>query len=217
VVERGWLGVHIQSIDEDLAQSLGLASEEGALVAAVTDDSPAAKAGLERGDVIVSFDGKPVNEMRDLPRIVADTPVGSTVTVDVMREGKPQQLQVEIGRLEEGEKIAAAQTEGGPQTETKLLGMTIAPISEELRTKFKLKPDAAGAVVTEVEPDGPAAEKNIEPGDLITEAGERQVKSPVDVEGRVKELKDEGRSSILLLVLKTARNGDPHFVAVRLN
>jgi serine protease Do len=216
VTKRGWLGVRIQSVGEDIAESLGLDRPKGALVADVTATGPAEAAGIKPGDVVVRFDGRDVHEMRDLPRIVADTPVGKTVVVEIMRDGRVEEVQVEIGRLEEGEVLAASQPDGDPQSERTLLGMTLAPLSDELRQRFNIPAGTAGAVVTDVDPDGPAAEKNIEAGDVISEAGEREVATPGDIEGRVNELQQEGRGSILLLVRKTARDGDPYFVALRL-
>jgi serine protease Do len=133
-----------------------------------------------------------------------------------MRDGELQQVEVEIGRLEEGEVIVSGQADDDPEAERTVLGMTLAPASAELRERFKISANTQGAVVKDVDPDGPAAEKNIEPGDVITEAGERSVVSPADVEGRVRELQAEGRGSILLLVRKTSRDGDPSFVALRL-
>jgi serine protease Do len=215
VTRRGWLGVRIQSVGEDIAESLGLDQAKGALVADVTPTGPAEASGIKPGDVVVRFDGKEVNEMRDLPRIVADTPVGKTVVVEIMRDGKLEQVEVEIGRLEEGE-VLAAQSDGDTDLERTLLGMTLAPVSDELRQRFNIAAGATGAVVIEIDPEGPAAEKNIEPGDVITEAGEREITGPADIEGRVSELQSEGRGTILLLVRKTARDGDPSFVALRL-
>ena len=216
VTRRGWLGVRIQSVGEDIADSLGLDQAKGALIADVTPSGPAEASGIKPGDVVVRFDGKDVKEMRDLPRIVADTPVGKTVVVELMRDGKVEEVEVEIGRLEEGEVLGTKPAEGDPAAERTVLGMTLSPISEELRQRFNIPSDSKGAVVTEVDPEGPAAEKSIEPGDVITEAGERNVVGPADVEGRVTELRAEGRGSILLLVRKTAREGDPSFVALRL-
>ena len=216
VTRRGWLGVRIQSVGEDIAESLGLDQAKGALIADVTPTGPAEASGIKPGDVVVRFDGKEVNEMRDLPRIVADTPVGKTVAVEIMRDGKMEEVEVEIGRLEEGEAIAAQPTDGDAAGERTILGMTLAPVSDELRQQFNIASDVEGVVVKDVDPAGPASEKNIEVGDVITEAGERDVLSPADIEGRVSELQAEGRGSILLLIRKTARNGDPSFVALRL-
>jgi serine protease Do len=216
VTRRGWLGVRIQSVGEDIAESLGLDQAKGALIADVTPTGPAETSGIRPGDVVVRFDGKEVDEMRDLPRIVADTPVGKVVVVEIMRDGKLQQVEVEIGRLEEGEVIAAGQPDGDADAERTVLGMTLAPLSDELRQQFNIPADTQGAVVMQVDPGGPAAEKNIEPGDVIAEAGERDILSPADFEARVSELQAEGRGSVLMLVRKTARDGDPSFVALRL-
>ncbi len=215
---RGWLGVKIQSVGEDMVESLGLDKPSGALVADVTATGPAEKAGIKAGDVIVKFDGKDVDQMRDLPRLVARAPVGSTVTVEIMRKGKPQQIEVELGRLEEGEKIAAKAESGKADQDNgaDVLGMKLMPLNDELRAKFKIGGEIEGAVVTEVSPDSPAAEKRIEPGDVIAEAGEQKISQPGDVSAQVEELKKEGRNSILLLVLKASRKFDPHFIALRL-
>jgi serine protease Do len=217
VTRRGWLGVRIQSVGEDIAQSLGLDEAKGALIADVTPTGPAEASGIRPGDVVVRFDGKEVEEMRDLPRIVADTPVGK-----IGRGGDHARRQAAAARGRDrtagggrGDRCRPVRG-GNAEAERTVLGMTLAPVSDELRQQFNISADTQGAVVTEVDPDGPAAEKNIEPGDVITEAGERDVVSPADIETRVRELQAEGRGSILLLVRKTARDGDPSFVALRL-
>ncbi len=214
---RGWLGVKIQSVGDDMVESLGLDRARGALVADVTATGPAEKAGIKPGDVITKFDGRPVDQMRDLPRLVAETPVGKKVAVEVMRKGKIETFDVELGRLEEGEKIVAkADAKETMNKSAEVLGMKLSPITDEIRTKFKISDEIKGAVVTNVEPDSPAADKRLQPGDIIAEAGERKVDSPADVAKRVGELEGEGRSSILLLVLKATRKFDPHFIALRL-
>ena len=214
---RGWLGVKIQNVGEDMVESLGLDRARGALVADVTATGPAEAAGIEPGDVIVKFDNKPVDQMRDLPRLVAETPVGKSVVVEVLRKGETREFSVKLGRLEEGEKIVAktdAKTQLNQSAE--VLGMKLSPLTEELRTKFKIGEEVKGAIVTNVSPDSPAADKRLQPGDIIAEAGERKVESPTDVASRVSELEKQGRSSILLLVLKATRKFDPHFIALRL-
>jgi serine protease Do len=176
VTRRGWLGVRIQSVGEDIAQSLGLDEPKGALVADVTPTGPAEVSGIRPGDVVVRFDGKEVSEMRDLPRIVADTPVGKTVVVEIMRDGR---LRASRGRDRQaggGRGDCAGQADGDPEAERTLLGMTLAPLSDDFAAAFQYSRWHQGAVVTsKVDPDGPAAEKNIEPGDVIAEAGEREV------------------------------------------
>ncbi len=216
---RGWLGVRIQSITDDLAESLGLENSKGALVADLTATGPAEKAGMKPGDVIIEFDGQAVNKLSDLPRVVARAPVGKRVDVIVIRKGKKVTIGVTLGRLEDGEKIIAKIASNKQKSTTKtvtVLGMKLAGITDELRKKYKISDKAKGVVVTQVEPDSTAADKRIQPGDIIAEAGEKEISTPAELEKRVKELKKEGRGSILLLILKTARGGDPSFIALRL-
>ncbi len=216
---RGWLGVRIQAITDDLAESLGLPSSRGALVADLTETGPAEKAGMKPGDVIVKFDDQAVNKLSDLPRIVARAPVGKRVDVVVIRKGKRITIGVTLGRLEDGEKIIAKNTRSKKSGETEtvsVLGMELSGLTDTLREKYKFSEKAKGVVVTSVKPDSAAADKRIQPGDIIAEAGEKEITTPADLAKRVKELKKEGRGSILLLVLKTARGGDPHFIALRL-
>jgi serine protease Do len=214
---RGWLGVRIQSVTDDIAESLSLGKQRGALVADVTPTGPAEKAGIQAGDVIVEFNGKPVNEMKDLPRIVADTPVGSTAPVKVLRKGQEVAVVAVVGRLEDGEKIVATQTStGGGDGIIKTLGMTLAPLDDESRRQFGIDEDVDGAVVTAVESDSAAAEKRIEAGDVITEAGEKDVTAPGDVDARVKEAEKGGKNSVLLLVSKGGKQGEMRFIAVKI-
>ncbi len=214
---RGWLGVKIQEVSPEMVKSLGLDKARGALVADVTPTGPAQKAGIAPGDVIIKFNGQDIHEMRDLPRIVAETAVGTKVDVEVMRQGKPVDIMVELGRLEDGEKVMAAQAQApDANAEADVLGMKLSAITDELRTRYKIADNVDGAVVTAVVPGSAAAEKRVEAGDVISEAGERKITAPVDVSKRVKELIAEGRSSILLLVLKSSHNGDPNFIALPL-
>ncbi|HTN98169.1 MAG TPA: DegQ family serine endoprotease [Nordella sp.] len=215
---RGWLGVRIQSLTEDLAEGLGLGKAQGALVAEVTPTGPAEKAGLKPRDVITEFDGKPIREMKDLPRVVADTPIGKKVTLKVMRDGKPVELAAEVGRLEDGEKIVAAATpEAGVSADTAdTLGMKLSIITDEQRQRFKIDEGLEGAIVTEVDPNGPAAEKRIEPGDVITEAGQKAVKTPGDVTARVQDAEDASKKSVLLFIAKGGKQSEMRFIAVRI-
>ena len=215
---RGWLGVRIQSVTEEIAESLSLDRPRGALVAGITEGGPAEKAKIEQGDVILSFDGKPVANMNQLPRIVAETPIGKQANVDIWRKGKPRTVKVTVGELEEQEEVAAAtpgktpeKAERGSGKAIESLGLTVAPLTSDLRQRFELKDDVKGVVVTEVAPDGPAAKKEIRPGDIIVEVGQSQVRSPDEVVGRVKEVRDSKRRSVLLLL---QRAGDLRFIAV---
>jgi serine protease Do len=214
---RGWLGVRIQQVTPDLIEGLGLDRPRGALVADVTPDGPAAKAGIAAGDVVVEFNGREVREMKDLPRIVADTPIGEKVPVKVMRKGKEVLVSAEIGRLEDGEKkMAAAGGDAALPSVVDTLGMTLSPLNDQLRAQFNIDKDINGAVVTAVDPNGAAREKRLEPGDVITEAGEKEVKMPGDVEARVKDAERDKKNSILLLVAKGGKQGEMRFIALKL-
>ena len=210
---RGWLGVRIQSVTEEIADSLGMTEPKGALVASVTSESPAAKAGVEAGDVIVAFDGQDVPNMRMLPRIVARTPIGKSVGVEVLRKGKSQNFTITIGRLPEGEsaKTPEDKKQDEPKTSS-LLGLSIAPMTDELRSRFKIDGKVKGVVVTKVDPDSIAAQKNIKPGNVIVEVTQEEVKTPTDVTTRVDSVKKSGRKSVLLLISDS--KGELRFVAV---
>jgi len=169
-VVRGWLGVVIQKITPELKEALDLKHEKGALVADVVSGGPAEKAGIKRGDVIVSFDGKDIEEMNDLPYIVASTPVGKKVTVEVVRKGQEKTFQVEVGELkEEGE--APVVSEAKPK-----LGLTVKEITPELARDLRLS-ETTGLVVMQVEANSPAAEAGLAPGDVILEVDQEPVKS----------------------------------------
>ncbi|CAN5147693.1 DegQ family serine endoprotease [soil metagenome] len=214
---RGWLGVRIQSVTDDLADSLNLGKVQGALVAEVTAGGPAEKAGLKARDVIVEFNGRAIHEMKDLPRVVADTEIGKMVTVKVMREGKPVEITAQVGRLEDGEKLVAAATGGDVTGDTaKTLGMTLSIIGDVERKKFNLDPTLKGAIVTAVDADSAAAEKRIEPGDVITEAGQKPVTNPADVAARVKDAESGSKNSVLLFVAKGGKQSEMRFIAVRI-
>ncbi len=210
---RGWLGVRIQVVTDEIAEGLGLDSLRGALVADVMPDSPAEAAGVETGDVILEFDGTVIPEMRDLPRVVAATKIGKSVDVVVLRTGREQTLEVTIAELEEGPAMVAAAVRDSPPAEAKALGMTLAVITAELRERYDLGAEAEGVVVTEVEPGGGGAERGIRPGDVILEVGLEEVGSPSDVVAKVKKADDAKRKSVLLLL---DRGGDQRFVAVEI-
>ena len=219
---RGWLGVKIQTVTPDIAEGLGLAKSQGALVADVTATGPAEKSGIRAGDVIISFNGKPIREMRDLPRLVAETGVGAKVDVVVQRKSEQKTLKVEVGRLEEAEKMAAATTEtppdvSGPAAQsTEVLGMKLAVLNDDLRKQFKIAGQVQGVVVVSVDPASAAADKRIEPGDVITEADQREARLPKEVAERAKELEGRGKNSMLLLISKSAQQGELRFIALKL-
>ena len=210
---RGWLGVRIQTVTDSIADSLGMDKPGGALVASVTEESPAAAAGIEVGDVILSFDGSEVQSMRGLPRLVARTAIGKTVDVVILRNDKKKTVKVTIGRLPESPKTAAVEEKEKAEPEkTSLLGLSIAPLTTELKSKFKIGKDISGVVITDVDPDSDAARKNISAGNVIVEVKGTKVKSPDDVKAQVQAAKKTGRKSVLLLI--SDAKGDLRFVAV---
>jgi serine protease Do len=220
---RGWLGVHVQNVTEELALSLGLQEPQGALVAKVSPDSPAAAGGVEPRDVILKFDGQSIESMRDLPRAVAATPVGKIVPLELLREGKTVDLTVTIARLpadEEDEDIIeddADVEEDDAESELlqdrkEMLGLSIAPLTEELRSQFGIGKTIEGVIITEVKPDSPAAQKNVKAGDVIVEVTQEKVKQPADVMERLLAIKKSGRRSVLLLL--SDAKGELRFVAV---
>ncbi|MDD9909247.1 MAG: Do family serine endopeptidase [Ahrensia sp.] len=212
---RGWLGVSIQPVTDDIAESLGMSLARGALVAGMTPKGPAENSGIETGDVILRFDGKGINQMRDLPRIVAETPVGKTVDVVVRRKGKRQTISVTLGRLEDGEKqIAGNQGETDEDKPVVALGMTFGELTDEARAGLKIGDDVEGALVVAVEAGSVAAEKGIVANSVISEIGQEAVSSPADVEKRLDALKKEGRTKALMLV--AAPDGQLSFVVLSL-
>jgi serine protease Do len=216
---RGWLGVRVQAMSDDLAESMGIGKAKGALVADVTDGSPGKTAGIEPGDVIIEFNGRPIHEMKELPKAVAATDIGATIVVKLLRKGKEMALNVTIGRLEDGEKVIAAQeqAQGGtaPAVVT-VLGMTLTSINEEIRTKFKIDEKIKGAVITEVSKDGAAAEKGLEQGDVIMEAGGKPVEGASDISAAIGAAEKAGKSSVLMLAAKGGKAGETRFIALKI-
>jgi serine protease Do len=220
-VRRGWLGVRIQQVTDEIADSLGIKPPRGALIAGVDEKGPAKPAGLEAGDVVISFDGKDIKEMKDLPRVVADTPVGKAVDVVIIRKGKEDTRKVTLGRLDDGEKpVQASLKSNAPEpvekpVTQKALGLDLAALSKDLRTKFKIKDKVKGVIVMNVDDNSDAADKRLGPGDVIVEVAQESVSSPADVKKRVDQLKKDGKKSILLLVSNA--EGELRFVALGVN
>jgi len=217
-VRRGWLGVRIQQVTDDIAESLGLKPVRGALVAGVDEKGPAKPAGIEPGDVIVQFDGKDIKEMRDLPRIVGETPVGKEVPVVVVRKGKEETKIVKLGRLEDvAPNQQANKDTPAPEDKTvvkKTLGLDLANLSDDLRKRYKIKDTVKGVVITAVEPGSAGAEKRLTAGDVIVEVAQEAVANAEGVQSRIDALKKEGKKSALLLVANA--DGELRFVAISL-
>jgi serine protease Do len=217
---RGWLGVRIQPVTPEIAESLSIKPARGALIAGLDDKGPAKPAGIEAGDVIVSFDGHDIKEMRDLPKIVADTPVGKSVEVKVVRDGKEITKTVTLARLEDGEKQAALtkkddQPAGDKGVVHKTLGIEVANLSDELRRRYNIQSKVKGGVViTGVEPNSAAAEKRLTPGTIILSVQQQPVNSAADLHARVEKLKKEGKRAAVFLLSNAS--GDTTFVAINL-
>ncbi|SHK09716.1 serine protease Do [Roseomonas rosea] len=204
-VRRGWLGVNIQQVTDEIAESLGLKPARGALVARAQEDGPAAKGGIRNGDVILRFNNQEVREMRNLPRIVAETRVGTAAPVTVWRDGKEETLEVTIAELpaEQAEAQARGGQPSAPRSqvvELQGLGLKVGPITSEARERFSLRPDQRGVVITEVDSGGPASERDLRPGDVIVEVQQERVNTPQEVQSRIEALRRQNRASALLLV-----------------
>jgi serine protease Do len=216
-VRRGWLGVKIQTVTDDIAETLGLPGSDGALIAAVTPDSPASKAGLEAGDVILKFDSKEVTTMRGLPRIVAQAPIGKAVDVEILRKGQQKNVQVTVGLLADEGDVDTDVTEpddssGVTSPSAHLMGLKLSVLTDDLRRKYGFDDKVKGVVVEAVDADSPAGKKGIKAGDVIVEAGQEAVSQPGDVAAGIEKVKKSGRKAVLLRV--EDGKGDLRFVAV---
>ncbi|ARJ70924.1 serine protease [Paracoccus contaminans] len=214
---RGWLGVKIQDVTPDIANSLGLAAEKGAMVTDVPA-GPAADAGVQAGDVITRFAGGEVADTRDLVRRVADAPVGEAVDVTVQRAGKPVDLKITLGRRElaDADERGEGEERGDPQSQQgdAVLGMTLSRLTPDLAARLRLPENSKGLVVEDVDAKSDAAAKGLQPGDVIVEAGQKPVATLGDLRGRVAEAKEAGRQSVLLLI---RRGGEPRFLALSID
>ncbi len=193
-VTRGWLGVVVQPMSEELAQSFDLDRPRGALVSDVVKDSPAAHAGLQRGDVILSFDGQAIDERNDLPKVVANTSVGKTVKVVVFRDGKEKELKVAVGKLTEDDEPDIS-----PATVSGVLGLTVAPLSPELARRYELDEKANGVIITAIDPGKAAAGANLRQGDLVVEVNGRSVETVRDFESATAKV---GKGKVLRLLIQ---------------
>jgi serine protease Do len=217
---RGWLGVRIQEVTDEIAESLNVSPPRGALVAGVDPSGPAKPAGIEAGDVVITFDGHPIKQMRDLPRIVADTPVGKQVDVVVIRKGKQQDRKVTVGRLKDDEKVAeATKKEDEPEHKTvvqKTLGLELSSLTDDTRKKFKIRDTVKGVLVTGIDQNAQSdvPDKHLSAGDVIVEVQYQAVNTPADLQKRVDQLRGQGKKVAMLLV--SNGDGDTRFVALTL-
>jgi len=210
---RGWIGVRIQDLNEDIADSLGMDEAVGALVAGVSPDGPAAKAGIEVGDVITRFNDKPVKTVRELPRLVAETQIGGDVPVVVNRRGERLTLYLTVERLVENDEQSAVQPVDDGNGE-RVLGLSLSEMTSQLRDEYGIAEDINGVIVTEVAQGSAAAERGIVPGGVIVEVSHKPVTTPEDVYARIAELRDLDRATALLLFMLDT--GEMKFVALPL-
>ncbi len=205
---RGWLGVRIQQVTPDIAESLGLhvpvGAPEGALVAGVNHDGPADRAHIQNGDIILTFDGQALKEMRTLPRVVAETPIDKSVPVEIWRGGKRQTIQVVVAEMPDETKTADAPKPHlapvNPSVDFSTLGMKLSPITDATRARYKIDAQQKGIVITEISPDGTAADHGLKPGDVVVEVAQAPVATPADMQKRIDEARTNSRKSVLLLV-----------------
>ena len=212
---RGWIGVRIQSVTPEIAESLGLGTARGALIAGVSPGGPAAAAGLEAGDIVLAFDGRNIATMRDLPRVVAEAAIGSSVDMQIFRGGETLTRRIEVARLEDeaDEKPETSATKPAIPEKTVVLGLGLSGLNDDLRRRFGVPEETEGVLVTDVDPLSAAAEKGVRPGDVIVEVAQRKVSTPEDVEEIVLSEEKGGRNSVLL---RLSAGGDIRFVALRL-
>lgn len=216
---RGWIGVRIQQVTPEIAEGLGMSNTRGALVTNVTAGGPAARAGLRNGDLITGFDGKPVGDDRALPRIVADTPIGKTVSLDMLRRGQKQSLKITVQRLaeEDGKAVKPAKPAPPPaksQSRLARLGLTLGTLDAPARAKFKVSANVQGVLVTAVRDGSAAGEKNLRVGDVIVEISSQPVKNADDITRKIEADAKAGKKVVLLLI---SRGGDLTFVGLGLN
>ncbi len=209
-VRRGWLGVNIGDVTQDMAQALGMDTPAGAIIRDVFD-GPAKDAGLLSMDVILMFDGKDVGDAGALVRLVGAAPVGKTVKTVVLRDGKRQTIDVVLGKRPEPEDIASTSEAAPEPTADMVLGMAVGTLNDELREKYKIAKDVDGIVVLSVDADTNAAEKGMQEGDVITDAGQKPVRSVDDFQAQIDATAEAGRQSLLVLV---RRDGQPRFVVL---
>ncbi|MEJ0041036.1 MAG: PDZ domain-containing protein [Rhizomicrobium sp.] len=216
-VDRGYLGVNIQSITPDIAASLGIANPKGAIVAQVVPGGPAASAGFLQGDVVVALNGRNVEDSRDLTRHIASLPAGASATFTVVRNGEQKNITAKIGARPD-QRIAAndnsgnndgAQTMGGNQAQA--MGLGLASVTPEARRNFNIDAAIDGVLVTRVDPNSDAGDKGIQPGDVVLSVANKPVRNPRDVLAEIAAARSAGHKSVLLLV---ATQGGTRFVAV---
>ncbi len=212
-VERGWIGAQIQPVTDEIAEAIGLDKSHGAMIASIDPASPAAKGKLQPGDVILAYDGKPVDRSRQLPRLVADTPPDKSVKLSIWRDGKARDVALKVAALDpnrppppepEAEKAK-------PPPSVDALGLKLSPLTPDLRKQFSLPDAASGVVITDVPPNSVGAAQGLRPGDLVVGAGHARVTTPEEVQRAAATAKKTGRKNVLVRV---SRDGTTRFIAL---
>ncbi len=214
---RGWIGVRIQKLSEEIAETLDMDEAKGALVADVTPEGPAAQAGIQTGDVIVRFAGRPLDAARQLPRAVAETEIGAEVPVEIVRAGKQMTLRLTVGLLDEGDdeddpRPASNGPDSSADDDSAILGLTLEPLSDLLRSEYGIEKNVKGVLVTDVRAGSEAAQRGITPGMVIVEVAHQPVGTVQDVTDRIANLRTLGRSTVLLLF--SGNDGDMNYIAL---
>ena len=217
-VRRGWLGVRIQTVTDDIAESIGLDRPRGALIAGVVERGPAENARLQRGDVILRFNGREVPDMQRLPIIVGETEVDREVPVVILRDRREVTVPVKVGELPDNAEQVAAAPRNDPrqdrrQQETAVLGMALAPLTPELRQRYQINERTRGVVVTRVDDNSSAAQRGVREGDVIVEIAQQPVGTPAQITQRVEQEREQGRRSVLVTI---ERQGEQRFLGLQL-
>ncbi len=213
-VKRGWLGIRIQTVSEEIAHSLGLDEPTGALIANVTPGGPADKAGIRAGDVVLSFNGVAVKTMRQLPKVVSKMPINKDVSVIISRKGEQKKMTVRVGLLNVA-KLEAQNRANKPKIKIRsqdMLGLTLARMTPTLRSKYYIDEAVSGVVITKVRAGSIAEKKKLEAGNVVVEVNQEEVAQPGDIVSIVQKLIKKGRKHVLLLLADAA--GELRFVAV---
>jgi len=212
-VERGWIGARIQPVTDDIAEAVGLDKSRGAMIGAIDAASPAAQAKLQPGDVILAFDGKPIERSRQLPRLVADTAPETVVKLSVWRDGKDQEVEIKVAALNPNRPAPPPPEPEKPKPPPSIdaLGLKLTKLTAELRKQFSLPETAKGVVITEVPQNSPGAAQGLRPGDLVVAVGHDAVRSLEEMQQKVAAAKKSGRKNALLRV---EREGNTRFIAL---
>jgi serine protease Do len=213
-VARGYLGVEIQSITPEMAASFSNKAMKGAIVSSITPGSPAAIAGFAPGDIVVAVNGKPVEDSRDLTRRVASLPAGASAAFTVVRNGTPRTLNAKIGAKKD-DRVASndAPQRGAPPSTAEAMGLGLAAVTPETRRAYNLDNGVNGVVITRVDPNSDAADKGLQPGDVVVSVGNRPVHSPQEIKAVVQAAQASGHNTVLVLV---TGQGGQRFVAIKL-